>query len=523
MNFFLPIMIGAVDMAFPRLNNIGFWCLPPALVCLIVSLLTEQGAGTGWTVKDRLLLIIILSLWMPLAVKYYRLWHNIIILIKISFDAWTTSYSLKMTIYFIRYSFLYFKRLVTTLIIIGIYACIYITLFYMSIYDKKYILYLLDNYHLKVSSIIYIFYIKIIYIHQRLNMIIYMYMYLIFNNPAEGGHHNYTLIGYNNNNPAEGGHNNIILNKNLSILSNSKIINFNEWLVGFTDGDGCFNIYISNNDAESGHNKKSITFTYKISQNIYPAGGGHKQILHYIKKELGVGNINNDKYNMSNYKITKINHINNILIPIFDKYPLLSSKYYNYKIFKKSINIYTNDNISIDDKIKLIKSLKNEQMPSNYQSPIWGNIKYTDIKSVNDISHIVSKSWLTGFIEAEGSFYLVKKSLIPFNDNLHGRIVHAFGITQKLDPIILYSIKYIFHINSSVRYRDKHNFYILETTNNRSIKYIINYFITNDHSIIFKGVKNLEFSIWKRSYYKYKGNYDKLFKIKQLINNIKKY
>ena len=49
-NYLLPIMIGAVDMAFARLNNVSFWCLPPALVCIIGSLLIESGAGTGWTV-----------------------------------------------------------------------------------------------------------------------------------------------------------------------------------------------------------------------------------------------------------------------------------------------------------------------------------------------------------------------------------------------------------------------------------------------------------------------------------------
>src|ERR1700759_2597114 len=49
-NFLVPVMIGAVDMAFPRLNNISFWLLPPSLILLLVSSLVENGAGTGWTV-----------------------------------------------------------------------------------------------------------------------------------------------------------------------------------------------------------------------------------------------------------------------------------------------------------------------------------------------------------------------------------------------------------------------------------------------------------------------------------------
>lgn len=47
-NFLVPILIGGVDMAFARLNNISFWCLPPALVCVIASVLIEQGSGTGY-------------------------------------------------------------------------------------------------------------------------------------------------------------------------------------------------------------------------------------------------------------------------------------------------------------------------------------------------------------------------------------------------------------------------------------------------------------------------------------------
>lgn len=37
-------------MAFPRLNNLSFWLLPPALILLLISSFVEVGVGTGWTV-----------------------------------------------------------------------------------------------------------------------------------------------------------------------------------------------------------------------------------------------------------------------------------------------------------------------------------------------------------------------------------------------------------------------------------------------------------------------------------------
>ncbi len=48
-NYMVPVLIGAPDIAFPRLNNISFWVLIPATILLLGSLFVEQGAGTGWT------------------------------------------------------------------------------------------------------------------------------------------------------------------------------------------------------------------------------------------------------------------------------------------------------------------------------------------------------------------------------------------------------------------------------------------------------------------------------------------
>jgi cytochrome c oxidase subunit I len=47
-NYLIPLMIGARDMAFPRLNAIAFWMVPPAGILLIASFLIEA-PGSGWT------------------------------------------------------------------------------------------------------------------------------------------------------------------------------------------------------------------------------------------------------------------------------------------------------------------------------------------------------------------------------------------------------------------------------------------------------------------------------------------
>ncbi|WP_051710397.1 cytochrome c oxidase subunit I [Andreprevotia chitinilytica] len=49
-NWMLPLMIGAPDMAFARMNNWSFWLLPPAAALLLISLFVPGGAAAGgWT------------------------------------------------------------------------------------------------------------------------------------------------------------------------------------------------------------------------------------------------------------------------------------------------------------------------------------------------------------------------------------------------------------------------------------------------------------------------------------------
>ena len=49
-NFLIPLMIGARDMAFPKLNMFSYWFMPPAMILMMYSFYVPGGpAEAGWT------------------------------------------------------------------------------------------------------------------------------------------------------------------------------------------------------------------------------------------------------------------------------------------------------------------------------------------------------------------------------------------------------------------------------------------------------------------------------------------
>jgi hypothetical protein len=119
----------------------------------------------------------------------------------------------------------------------------------------------------------------------------------------------------------------------------------------------------------------------------------------------------------------------------------------------------------------------------------------------------MSKPWLVGFTEAEGSFYLVAKS--------SNRLVHGFEITQKLDKIVLIAIKHLLGISTNVK-TTRLGTYSIVSTNSRAIENIIKYFNNT-----MKGMKSLEYRIWSRSYNKHKGDFTALNQIRNQVRAMK--
>ncbi|MDQ3811862.1 MAG: cytochrome c oxidase subunit I [Chloroflexota bacterium] len=48
-NYFVPLMIGARDMAFPKINALSFWMIPPAGLMILSGFFVGGAADSGWT------------------------------------------------------------------------------------------------------------------------------------------------------------------------------------------------------------------------------------------------------------------------------------------------------------------------------------------------------------------------------------------------------------------------------------------------------------------------------------------
>jgi len=128
----------------------------------------------------------------------------------------------------------------------------------------------------------------------------------------------------------------------------------NAWFVtGFTDAEGCFGLYLANNDKNSSGWSVIIRFELHLHVNDY-------QLLEEIREFFGgVGSITRNGGSV-HYIVRSISELENI-IKHFDDYPLLSNKYADFILFKSAINIIKPGNLTLAEisRIAAIKSSMN--------------------------------------------------------------------------------------------------------------------------------------------------------------------
>lgn len=198
-------------------------------------------------------------------------------------------------------------------------------------------------------------------------------------------------------------------------------------------------------------------------------------LINYIKAKLGVGTIfirkSANRSEMVIFRVRSKQDLKEIIIPIFDKYPLLTNKQYDYIRFKVCLLSESNDFINAYTNKKYIRPLT----------------------PVNTVDYIINvpyfSSWLIGFIESEGCFSIYK----PSNDN---SLVASFEISKTNEETIIQAIAIYLSLSQKV-HKNKVNSFRLKVSSVDAVNKII-IFIQNAPTKLL-GYKKVQYISWLES------------------------
>ena len=248
-------------------------------------------------------------------------------------------------------------------------------------------------------------------------------------------------------------------------------------------------------------NNKEVHFVFQITLHIEDV-----VVFYTIREKLGIG-IVSIKGNTCSFRVHSFQVIIDSLLPIFDKYSLLTHKQLNYRDWKKAIMLkkLTQENsrsLSVDTFNKIVE-IKNSI----------NNLR-TNYEDYNISNEMITKNWLAGFIEGDGTFYFSNSSVV-------------FGITQKDRKILEAICNFLQNIPLSPPYKNlfipnKPNCIIKNNTNSFQLvitdkdvlfQYIYPFF----RDLSFYSRKSIDFSIWSLVLYIFILGYHNLPKGRELL------
>lgn len=145
-------------------------------------------------------------------------------------------------------------------------------------------------------------------------------------------------------------------------------LDISSWIVGFTDGEGCFSVSIfKNNTTKSGW---QVFPEFVIAQ-----GEKSKPALEAIYDHFKVGKIylnkryDNHHEHLYKYCVRTITDLESVIIPFFKAHPLLTAKQIDFEIFVKIVEMLSKkEHMSEAGLIKIAKQIElmNRKKASNY-------------------------------------------------------------------------------------------------------------------------------------------------------------
>jgi hypothetical protein len=181
---------------------------------------------------------------------------------------------------------------------------------------------------------------------------------------------------------------------------NTNIFSLNPWFItGFTDGDGSFSVSIA---------KKKSGTGWKI-QPLFTIGLDPKDLdlLVQIKAYFKVGKIYTSARGIVYYTVGSTKDIIKYILPHFDKYNLVTLKNKDYLVFKNIVLLMEKgEHKSLSGLLKIfsLRAILNKGLPSFIKAE-YPNITPA-VEPELKLSNYLNSHWLSGFITAEGSFFI---------------------------------------------------------------------------------------------------------------------
>lgn len=199
--------------------------------------------------------------------------------------------------------------------------------------------------------------------------------------------------------------------RNYVKLSKKNINNndFFEWFVGFSDGEGSFQIGVDNRN-------KYPRFNFRFSIGLHI---DDKPTLDFIRNTLDCGIVSSNKDNSACYfMVSNTAELKSIIFPIFDKFNLNTTKHLDYLAFKEALLLEIPKSSDTEMRLEYVTKI------INFKNSM--NLKRTEYSL--PLNHIrITAYWLLGFIEGEGSFHLRRNSLTP---------TFSLALTESQKPVL---------------------------------------------------------------------------------------
>jgi LAGLIDADG endonuclease len=107
-----------------------------------------------------------------------------------------------------------------------------------------------------------------------------------------------------------------------------------QWVVGFVDGEGCFFVGINPQPEMTSGFQVLPEFTVVQHQRDI-------QLLYALKKFFGCGVVRTNHAERMAYRVRSLDHLNEKIVPFFEKHPLKSKKRVDFAKFRRVLQLMT--------------------------------------------------------------------------------------------------------------------------------------------------------------------------------------